>query len=86
MLMLHCIPNHSHHVLQVEAMKSRKAARAMAEYLRQLNPQLAAAMTDERDEVPVMLIQTGFEHTLQGYITSCCLQNPQHAAHHHLSP
>ncbi|CAK0751245.1 hypothetical protein CVIRNUC_002053 [Coccomyxa viridis] len=35
---------------QVEAMKSRKAARAMAEYLRQLNPQLAAAMTDERDE------------------------------------
>ena len=36
-------------------MKSRKAARAMAEYLRQLNPQLAAAMTDERDEVSVTL-------------------------------
>ena len=32
-------------------MKSRKAAKAMTEYLRTVNPELAAAMTDERDEV-----------------------------------
>ena len=32
-------------------MKSRKAAKAMTEYLRTVNPGLAAAMTDERDEV-----------------------------------
>ena len=42
-------------------MKSRKAARAMAKYLRQLNPQLAAAMTDERDEVLIMLRQIGLD-------------------------
>ena len=38
-------------LMQVEAMKSRKAAKAMTDYLRKINPELAAAMTDERDEV-----------------------------------
>ncbi len=42
---------------QVEAMKSRKAAKAMTDYLRKVNPALAAAMTDERDEV-----STSFKH------------------------
>lgn len=32
-------------------MKSRKAAKAMTDYMRKINPELAAAMTDERDEV-----------------------------------
>jgi pheromone shutdown protein TraB len=35
---------------QVEAMKTRGMAREMSDYLRQLNPQLAAALIDERDE------------------------------------
>jgi len=36
---------------QVEAMKTRQMAREMAEFLRQINPELAAALIDERDEV-----------------------------------
>lgn len=36
---------------QVEAMKSRKIARAMTDYMRKVNPELASALTDERDEV-----------------------------------
>ncbi len=36
---------------QVEAMKNRKMARAMTEYMRKVNPALAEALTDERDEV-----------------------------------
>ena len=35
---------------QVEAMKTRSMARQMATFLRQLNPGLAAALIDERDE------------------------------------
>ncbi|CAL5227735.1 g10750 [Coccomyxa viridis] len=42
---------------QVEAMKSRKAAKAMTEYLRTVNPGLAAAMTDERDELMFKRLQ-----------------------------
>ena len=58
----------------------------MAEYLRQLNPQLAAAMTDERDEVLVILVYTGLEHILHSCITSCCLQGFHQAAYNHPSP
>ncbi len=32
-------------------MKNRKMARAMTEYMRKVNPELASALTDERDEV-----------------------------------
>lgn len=35
---------------QVEAMKSRKVAQQLSTFLRQLNPALAAALIDERDE------------------------------------
>lgn len=38
---------------QVEAMKTRGMARQMSEYMRQLNPALAAALIDERDEYMV---------------------------------
>ena len=37
-------------------MKSRKAAKTMTDYLRTVNPELAAAMTDERDEVKLSLV------------------------------
>ncbi len=32
-------------------MKTRKMAREMSDYMRQVNPQLAAALIDERDQV-----------------------------------
>ena len=38
-------------LLQVEAMKTRESARKMVEYMRQVNPALAKALTDDRDEV-----------------------------------
>lgn len=36
---------------QVEAMKTRAMAREMTNYMRQVNPQLTAALIDERDQV-----------------------------------
>ncbi|EIE24045.1 hypothetical protein COCSUDRAFT_62569 [Coccomyxa subellipsoidea C-169] len=41
----------------VEAMKNRKMARAMTEYMRKVNPELASALTDERDEYMVNCLQ-----------------------------
>ncbi|GAB4814690.1 hypothetical protein N2152v2_001736 [Parachlorella kessleri] len=38
---------------QVEAMKTRAMAREMSNYMRQVNPQLAAALIDERDQFMV---------------------------------
>ncbi|KAK9906678.1 hypothetical protein WJX75_006000 [Coccomyxa subellipsoidea] len=42
---------------QVEAMKNRKMARAMTDYMRKVNPELASALTDERDEYMVKCLQ-----------------------------
>ncbi|CAL8462425.1 g1958 [Coccomyxa elongata] len=42
---------------QVEAMKNRRMARAMTEYMRKVNPALAEALTDERDEYMVKCLQ-----------------------------
>ena len=48
--------------MQVEAMKTRDSARKMVEYMRQVNPGLAKALTDDRDEV---------WHTLKDMLTRC---------------
>ena len=54
-------------------MKSRKAAKAMTEYLRTVNPGLAAAMTDERDEVLLSPLHVRFSWDAEGYSAICCL-------------
>lgn len=36
---------------QVEALKTRKSAKQMVDFMRSVNPQLAQALTDDRDEV-----------------------------------
>lgn len=36
---------------QVEALKTRAAAKSMVDYMRRVNPQLARALLDDRDEV-----------------------------------
>ena len=54
-------------------MKSRKAAKAMTEYLRTVNPGLAAAMTDERDEVLLSPVQLTLSWDAKGHSAACCL-------------
>ncbi len=54
-------------------MKSRKAAKAMTEYLRTVNPGLAAAMTDERDEVLLSPLHVKFSWDAEGHSAMCCL-------------
>jgi hypothetical protein len=35
----------------VEALKTRKSAKQMVDFMRSVNPELARALTDDRDEV-----------------------------------
>ena len=41
------------HAWQVEALKTRAAAKAMVDYMRRVNPQLAQALLDDRDEAGI---------------------------------